>query len=308
MTVAFDFSNVSSVEFGVGRDERSERLFYCIPIDKGVSGALKEMSEATRDALNKHSASKARYEPAEKHAGVEYLTVPLRDKLADSLRDLQTANNLPLRKDALKNPDLIFCYFARFTDRNGKRLTALRRAMQFKGILRTRGLIRFDTDALKLVEDNVFKLDSDFDLLIDNKSIHILRPASFEFAGQLQEAVMSAVPINVAKLRKDMGFVRFASIETYARMHPRAARYVASICSMKEAKNIDKDLLLSLCKRSGIRVTEADGQLSVDDEYVIDFLDVLDRRRYEVALVAGKPPEQFRALSRQRVRRRSKRK
>lgn len=52
------------------------------------------------------------------------------------------------------------------------------------------------TDALKLVEDRVFNLDTDFDLLIDPQRVHILRPSGFEFAGQLQGAILDAVPKN----------------------------------------------------------------------------------------------------------------
>ena len=100
-------------------------------------------------------------------------------------------------------------------------MTALRRATQFKGVLKNR-LIRFVTDALKIVEDDIFKLDTDFDLLIDAQRVHILRPSGFEFAGQLQEAIMAAVPKNVTALKIDLGFVNFDVIENYASQHPRA--------------------------------------------------------------------------------------
>src|SRR2546426_481228 len=81
------------------------------------------------------------------------------------------------------DPATVFCYFARLTDSKGRRLTALRRATQFKGVLKSR-LLRLVTDSLKLVEDHIFKLDRDFDLLIDSANVHILRPSGFEFAGE----------------------------------------------------------------------------------------------------------------------------
>ncbi|MDQ7088940.1 MAG: hypothetical protein Q9Q13_14270 [Acidobacteriota bacterium] len=65
----------------------------------------------------------------------------------------------------LDEPSEIFLlHFARLTDNKNRRLTALRRASQFKGVLKKR-LIRWLDDTLKIIEDSVFKLDNDFDLL-----------------------------------------------------------------------------------------------------------------------------------------------
>jgi len=58
-------------------------------------------------------------------------------------------------------------------------------------------VIRLTTDALKLVAGKVFKLDNDFDLLIDGVNVHILRPSGFEFVGKLQDAVLAAAPDNI---------------------------------------------------------------------------------------------------------------
>jgi hypothetical protein len=69
----------------------------------------------------------------------------------------------------------------------------------------------------------VFKLDNDFDLLIDSANVHILRPSGFEFAGKLQQAILDAVPNNIKSIAKDLAFVAFDGIEAYARKHPRAS-------------------------------------------------------------------------------------
>lgn len=296
MTIAFDFSTVRTAEFGIGRDDNAGRAFCCMPIDREVSSALQDMAQTTWKELDEATKHPSHYEPAEKHASIEYLVLPLSNDLATSMRELHQANNLPLNTKALDNPAQVFCYFARLTDRQERRLTALRRATQFKGVLKNR-LLRLATDALKIVEDKVFKLDADFDLLIDKDNIHILRPAAFEFAGQLQQAVMDAVPTNIALLQADVRFVDFASIERFARTHPRAARYLASIRAGNETKNVDKRKLVAYCKRSNVNFSEQNGRLHIEDQHIMGFLEVLDRRRYEVELVAGKP-EHFRALSR----------
>ena len=295
----FDFTQVQTAEFGLGRDDGNGRTFCLIPVDGDVQDVLQEMAVATWAAMQEQTNNPPRYEPSEKHAGIEYLYLPLADVLAESMCELHQANNLPIDAAALGNPESVFSYFARFTDNQGRRLTALRRATQFKGILKNR-LVQFVTNALKIVEDDVFKLDTDFDLLIDAQNVHILRPSGFEFAGHLQAAIMAAVSTNVTALKIDLGFVDFDVIETYASQHPRAARYLASIRSQGEAQNIDRGRLTQLCAHTGVETEEVDGQITVTEKHVMGFLEVLDRRRYEIELVAD-TPEQYRAASRSKL-------
>ncbi len=299
MTLDFHIGNVTVTEFGVGRDDGNAQTFVAVPVDAEVQVALHEMVQATWAAMQKDKDGPAKYEPSEKHGSTEYLYVPLGDDLASSVRELHEAASLDIDATALDDPSDVFCYFARLSDKKKRHLTALRRATQFKGVLKKR-LIRFVTDSLKLIDDRVFKLDSDFDLLVDSTSVHILRPSGFEFAGKLQQAILDAVPENIKAMQKDIRFVEFAGIEEYAGTHPRAARYLASIRGQEETKSIDKAALKSLCKRTGVAVTESKGKISVATGHEMGFLEVLDRRRYEVSLVKEKP-ERYRAASRRKI-------
>ena len=299
MKLAFDFGSVTATEFGVGRDENDKQTYVAIQVDGDVQGALREMASATWTEMQREASDPPRYEPSEKHGSIEYLHLPLGDELAGPIRQLHEAANLPLDASALADPSGVFCYFARMVDSKGRRLTGLRRATQFKGVVKSR-LVRIVSDALKLIEDRVFKLDTDFDLLVDSKNVHILRPSGFEFVGNLQKAILEAVPGNVAALQKDLGFVDLTAIEAYALTRPRAARYLASIRSQEETKNISKNNLKRLCKDTGVEVKEVQGKLVVGDEHLMGFLEVLDRRRYELELVQGSP-ERFRASSRQKL-------
>lgn len=299
MKLEFDLGNVTVTEFGVGRDDGDAQTFVAVPVDAGVQGALREMVRATWDALQKVEGGPARYEPSEKHGSTEYLYLPMADDMASTVRELHEATNLDIVSGALDEPAEVFCYFVRLTDKQGRRLTALRRASQFKGVLKKR-LIRFVSDSLKLIPDDVFKLDSDFDLLIDSANVHILRPSGFEFTGKLQQAILEAVLENIKAIRKDLGFVDFDGIEAYAGKHPRAARYLASIRGQEETKYIDKGKLKNYCKRVGVAVKERSGKLVVEAGHEMDFLGVLDRRLYDVDLVPEKP-ERYRAASRRKI-------
>ena len=201
MILDFDIKNVTATEFGVGRDEGKGQTFVSLSVDADVQNALREIVSATWRAMRKDSDDPPRYEPSEKHGSTEYLHLPLNDDLAASIRKLHEAANLPLDADALADSATVFCYYARVTDEKGRRLTALRRATQFKGVLKSR-LLRFVTDALKLIEDRVFKLDNDFDLLVDSQNVHILRPSGFEFAGQLQDAILNACRRTLQRSRR----------------------------------------------------------------------------------------------------------
>ena len=121
-----------------------------------------------------------------------------------------------------------------------------------------------------------------------------------EFAGKLQEAILAAVPDNIKVIQTDLKYVDFSYIADYASHHPRAARCLASICSQKETKNVDKRLLKKLCKTTGVEIEEANGKIAVSEGHVMGFLEVVDRRRYELQLIKGSP-ERFRAASRHKI-------
>jgi hypothetical protein len=296
----FDLTNVDVTEFGVGREADNGQSFTAMPVDADVQSVLKEMVSVTWKAMRTADVDPAKYEPSEKHAAIEYLYLPIDDEKATLVRNLHEAANLEISAGALADPKNVYCYFARFTDNKKRRLTALRRASQFKGVLKSRNhLVRILDDTLKVIEDDVFRLDNDFDLLIDDEHVHILRPSGFEFAGKLQQAILNAVPENIQAVQKDLAFVEFAGIEAYAAKHPRAARYLASIRGA-ESKNIDKAALKKLCKDTDVDVSEWKGKISVSAGHEMGFLEVLDRRRYELELVKGKP-ERFKAASRTKL-------
>jgi hypothetical protein len=301
MKLDFGLGNVSVTEFGVGRDTAAGQEFVAVPVDAEVQAALREMVQATWDAMQNDEDSPAKYEPSEKHASTEYLYVPLDDSLATPIRALHESVQLPIDIAALSDPTDVFCYFARLSDTKGRRLTGLRRATQFKGVLKSKNrLVRMLDDTLQIIDDTVFKLDNDFDILVDNTNVHILRPSGFEFAGQLQQAILDAVPENIKAIQKNLAFVDFSAVEEYAGKHPRAARYLASILSQDETSSIDRSLLRKLCRQTGVELSESKGKFKVTQGHEMGFLEVLDRRRYEVSLIKQKP-ELYRAGSRKRI-------
>lgn len=301
MKINFDVVSTKLVEFGVGRDDGKNQTFVAIPVDSFVQKSLKEMVAQTWTAMQAENETPLLYEPSEKHAGIEHLYLPVASEMAKGVLELHNAQNLTIDSAALKQSENVFSYFVRMTDQKNSRLTAVRRANQFKGILKSKGkIVRMLDDTLQVVSDTVFKLDSDFDFLIDSENVHILHPSGFEFAGKLQQEILKAVPGNIKALRSELKYIDLDGIEKYASNHPRAARYIASIRGQKKLKNIDKTALKQLCKHTGVEISEVGEKMHIAPGSEMGFLEVLDRRRYELELVIGQP-EKFRAASRQKI-------
>jgi hypothetical protein len=147
-------------------------------------------------------------------------------------------------------------------DRSNRRLTGVRRATQFKGIVKSR-LVTLSSNALKLVSGQIFRLDPDFDLLIDSGHIHVYRPSGFEFVGELQQIILKAVKENLTEIARDLPFIDFTNVIQYAASHPRAARYIASIRDQEDTRDIDVPALRALCKATGVEITNKAGRISV---------------------------------------------
>ena len=303
MDLDFDILSARGVEFGVGYLNGEDYRFFAVPANSQVQSALQAMIQTTLDLMSDSVDDPPMYEPSEKYASTEYCFLTLDDSLADAIRDLHTARNLGLRNapDVVCEAGAIVCYFARMVDSDGRRITALRRAAQFKGILKVK-LIRVLDDTMQLLEDTVFRLDKDFDLIIDSNLIHILRPNSFAFLGQLTQAVLDAVPRNVAEIQSKLPFVDFGPIQEYAASRPRAARYLASIRT-QNLLGIDPEALRYLCEETEVEVEDLGDSLSVQGRHVMGLLEVLDRRRYVDALDPTLR-ESYRAASRQKLRKR----
>ena len=300
MSLDFDFGTVRTVEFGVGKDQGPNPAFVAVPVDDTVQGALVEMAQTTWLSYDSQVEELSEYEPSERYSSGQVVHLSTSHGLATGIAPLHRAANLSMSAGVLRDPTSIFCYFARLVDARGRRLTALRRATQFKGVLKNR-LIRFSSDALRLIPDNVFKLDADFDLLMDDITIHVLHPSGFEFMGRLQEAILAAVPTTIRAISKRLTYVDFDNVEAYASTHPRAARYLASIHSQGVVEKIDRGALKRLCKTTGVEIATRNGKIRVEDDHIPGVLEVLDRRRYQIELVRGSP-ESFRAASRRRLR------
>ena len=297
----FDFNEIDTTTFGVCTRRQGNIVFLDVPVDVGVVQNLREMVLSTWEKMHEVADDPDPYEPANEATGQRHLAVPINDDMVELFRDVNEADHFdPGGEILVEQPGRVFSYFARFTDNNGERLTAMRRSTEFKGVLRHRHrLVRIVNDTLRMAQDDIFRLDTDFDLLIASDEVRILRPAGFETIGRLQEVIRAAVPQNTEALQASLGFVNFAPIEEFAAGNVGAARLLASIRT-RGVVGISMDSLWTTCRDNGVDVDFDGIQLNVEGEAVLGFLRTLDRRRFSTELIPGER-EVYDASNRRRV-------
>lgn len=300
MTLKFDLNSIDLVEFGVGLGRHSDRTIARVPVTDEVSGILRQMVETTwhnmQTDIDHHRDYPRQYELSEKYSGTEYVVLSSTDPLASTLAEIHAAVNLdPVR--LLDVIDDVSYYFVRLVDVNSLHVTAIKRNIQFTGLIKKK-VLAVTSDTLKLTEEKLFKLDHDFDLLIDTATVHIWRPNSFRLIADLNAAIMEGARGHLSGIQKDMPFIDFSSIAEYVSTRARPAQYVAVINSRGRAKDINLPALEELCEQNSIELTKGeDGRLRIGDNHIMPFLEVLDRRRYKITLVQDNP-ELYRAASR----------
>ena len=301
MNLDFDLDQVEATEFGVGQQVSGSREFVVIPVDSSVHNVLLDVVKTTSSNTIQDTLALPHFDPADKHASKEYLVLPIDHELADPIARLHHADNLVLVPAQLNRLRQSFCYFVRLTDNSNRRLTALRRASQFKGTLgRQNRLLSLMGDTLRTVEGPVFQLNADFDVLVDSQFIHIVHPTSFKELGQIEEAIAQAVPRNIQSVSVSLPDVDWSNIRKYATSHSRAAGLLSSIRTRGYSENLNRIALVDLCDRTGVIVDNSQPKIFVPENQILAFLEVIDRRRYEIGLVLN-GPEQYRASSRERL-------
>ena len=301
MNLNVDLQDIRTTQFGIGRSNQDSAAFSVVPSGDDVQKALQAMVNSTVQELEKNIGSRAVFDPADKHGSREHLYIATKDDLATPLRALQEAENLTIDSNVLRDMSTVFCYFVRITDNRGRRLTGVRRSAQFKA-LKQRQMLRFIDDALHMETRPMFQLNDDFDVIMDSEVVHILHPVGFRVLAHVDHTLHTSVRRNISTISSGISFADWDNVERYAERKPRAAALLASIRTHGFHNGIEQRLLIELCKNTGVKVTQVEGRIQVPDASILDFLEVLDRRRYGIKVVEDSV-EQYKAASRTRISR-----
>jgi len=294
----YEYHDPANIQFGICRGDLHLGDSTIIPVDETVQGLIQQMILATRREmdLDQPHVRLPRYEPSQDYRVGSHAALPLANRLANQLRAFYEMENRPIDGNALAEPQAITAYFAIVHDHEGNKLVAIRRATQFKGVLKAH-LIRFVNDSLRAVPDRVFKLDSEFDLLIVDQAIYVHSIPAFEHLAGIDDQLRAAAIENTQELGQLLTEFDFDGMVPFVQGHKRAARLVAALRARDDLEATSATNFRRECGRSGISVNTVDGKLCPDAGHELAFLQMLDRRRYVVSLVAGRR-ERYEAGSR----------
>jgi hypothetical protein len=295
-----NIESIISVNFGIAL--RNSGYLYFVPTDAGLKGALKEMIVVTAAALNAAQGEWQAYDISEDYGqrrrvycnrDNEYMAVFSTIFDAGTLDDL---TNLPDHANDIEY------YFAEITDIQNRRMVGVRKATQFKGTVKAKNrLVRMINDTLSIIEDSVFKLDNEFDLLITDGHVYILNDAKMQQLGDITSRVAATAKDKIQSIEDTITFLDLSRVKEKIEKHPRVARYAASIAQNPLIANFQRAKIEALALQHGIVFKELDtGKLQCRVQDEARLMELLDARRYHLDL-ADDGGDPYRATGRQKV-------
>lgn len=287
--------------FGIHVPDADDVKHCVVPSTPEARSVFVEAAEATIGKITSQlsEAPPEPYQPTEKYKSGEYSVLPITDPLAAELSRIYAAEPEFCDGDISLVQQASY-YFAQLEDDDGRRLVALREASRFKILSQSHFLLSWMDESLRPAPSTMFKVDNSFDVLIEEDTAHIVNADAFVRITNQKQVILDSVPNTAERLAADTPFLSTDSIVAYARSHSRAAGYLASIVSSGRHLGLDVNRLRTFCDRNGVSVEERDGVLSVQESDVMAFLEIMDRRRYDVDLSDGEP-ERYVAASRRRA-------
>jgi hypothetical protein len=298
----FSFDAIRSTEFCVNLKGHHEQTNYLVPTDHTVQTALGGMLVSTVQQLESGADEAVwhEFEFSEKYAPKEALITDIRSDAMVTISALYDEEGWPHHAKALHDLAHISYYFAVFRDDQHRKLVAVRRATQFKGVVSSR-LMRFIDDSLTMLGDQVFKLDNEFDFFATRDHVYILYPAGFERVAEIERFVAEKAREKALALGEEVAFADFATIAEFVARHKRAARFVSALASRGGLNQIDRRKLIAAARQTGVDLVNIGRKISPAKGSEMAFLELLDRRRYTVTIQTG-PREAFLAGSRKQLR------
>ena len=193
-------------------------------------------------------------------------------------------------------------YFGVFHDNRGRKAVGIKKGTQLKGTLGARNkLMRLlADDTLKMIENDVLKLDKEFDAIITDGHVFMLNVKSVDYLANIVEHVAGAAALKIQQIHDALTFLDMSRIKEDIGQHPRMARIAASIATRNDLAQIRQDRVLELANQHGLVFREVGGRLRCRRQDEAKLLEIPDARRYYLNLTAAGPVP-YRATGRQRV-------
>lgn len=284
------FEDYISVEFGIGIESTNQPdAFFKINVDQAVQHALFEMKEGFDRQYRNFPDPPTTFELSEKYATTEHLVYTLvPNELTDLFHLYSQSAQIPLNDIDIGTelPNISY-YFAIFNHGNGTKSIGVKRPNMFKGLLKSKNrILKLVNDSLIIVADDLFKLDLDYDFFVNQNNIDILHPSGFLYISKLDEQMLAHAADATNALAVRINYINFTHLAPLVANSKTAARLISSIRSRLDLEQTSQQKLLSKCTTFGIIIQEADGLIAPqDDDQLVPFLQILDRRIYDYELI-----------------------
>lgn len=284
------FEDYVSIEFGIGIESQNQPdILFKINVNEAVQQALYEMKEEFDRQYMNFPDAPTLFELSEKYSSSEHLFYPLvQNDLPDLFHLYTQSAQIPLN-DVDLGADLpnISYYFAIFNHGNGSKTIGVKRPNMFKGLLKSRNrIVRLVNDSLMIVPDDLFKLDFDYDFFVNQNTIDILHPSGFLYISKLDEQTLAHAADATNALAARIDFINFAHLAPLVAASKTAARLISSIKSRIDLEQTSQQRLLAKCMVFNIAIQQAAGLIAPqDDNQLVPFLQILDRRLYDYELI-----------------------
>jgi len=278
---------IKLVEFGVALKIKNDESRFLVPVASQVQTVLQSMLSDTLAKMGDPNAWE-QHDCAEQYPPHESLTISLEDPLALKIKKIYTEKNLSANPNALNNPSQVDYYFAKFKDTADRKYVGVRRANLFKGPV-GKSLMHFASGVLTMLASDTFRLDTEFDFIIFPELIAIHTPKQFEAIADYGEELIRISPQHIAEIAKVVPFVDFDFATKKYESSARMRHLLAAVKSRADVSTITQSMLKKACESQGIELVKIGKKIGPARSQEVDFLELLDRRRYNDPLIETDP-------------------
>ena len=281
--MSFNFNNINNIQFFIKKCIGENEKYYQIKI-QDLNDILKEILDATLREFQNTNIEE--YSPTEKYNATDRLQISLDSEYARNIKEIYNLNNITIATEAIStNINLIEYYFVQYIDDLGNKLLGIKKATYFKSLTTKRNLLTLYNNSLKPANNQLFKLDNTFDILVYNNEIKIKNYLTFEYISQLSNIVKEKSIENINKIRTLVSFLKFSEeSKNYIQSHIMATKLIASISKSTDLDNLNIDNIRIACRRLQIDIGNSRNEVQLNPSNTMDFLKLLDRRLYSVNL------------------------
>jgi hypothetical protein len=135
------------------------------------------------------------------------------------------------------------------------------------------------------VEDNIFKLDDDFDFILYADEIKILHPQGFINIADIDQIILG----NITQIASNISgtFNQKIDLSLISNKMPKAKRISKLLASINARKDLGKTNIAKLhnmCQKLNVVITYKNGVLAPNEHNMFEFLEILDRRLFDYDL------------------------